>query len=293
MTIAVHSFLADLPIFEAEVEAIAESIAEVGLLHPITLDTDGQVIGGRHRLAACEKAGIEPTFETYGGDPLAFVLHDNATRKHHSVGQRAAEVALALDAAGLRGDSRWKYGEVRESFTGKDSDSGVGVGVSKCGLILDILGRDQLVQIASGEAQLRECYERAVRARDSANELLAEQERIEAEEAAALEALPAEYAKQIGDTYSSARVAFAAWEDANRAEVARLRKEREKEAQAKRDHDDGMKREAGYLSTWTAHYALAAGMRDHPHRDEVLAAMLPKYRAEFLALEAANDWRTA
>jgi len=39
---------------EEELAELAEDIRENGLIHPIMLDTDGQVIDGRNRLAACK-----------------------------------------------------------------------------------------------------------------------------------------------------------------------------------------------------------------------------------------------
>lgn len=160
-----HPYLADLPVFEAEVASIAESVAEVGLLHPITLDAEGQLIGGRHRLAACERAGVEPEYETYDGDPLAFILHDNATRKHQTTGQRAAEVALSLANADKREDGRWKYGQVRDELTNSGQSR---QRIRDCGLILDHLGRDALIAVAEGERTLNDAYTAAERARDDA-----------------------------------------------------------------------------------------------------------------------------
>ena len=159
-----HPYLADLPIFEAEVEAIAESIAEVGLIHPITLDAEGQVIGGRHRLAACEKAGVEPTFETYDGDPLAFMAHDNAARKHQTPGQIAAEQALVLANAGRRDGGRWVGWS--KLATDVASSAGERKARERCGLIFDYLGRDALIAIANGDRVLHDAHEEAKAIRD-------------------------------------------------------------------------------------------------------------------------------
>ena len=41
---------------EEELEELASSIAAVGLIHPIVLTPQGEVLDGRNRLAACEKA---------------------------------------------------------------------------------------------------------------------------------------------------------------------------------------------------------------------------------------------
>lgn len=278
---------------EEELTDLAEDIRVNGLRNPITL-YKGDILDGRNRFAACEAAEVEPTFVGFAGDDdeaLAFVQSINGARRHQSKGSLAASWALSMLAAGKRADGRWEYGAQKGSDLNLSK-----AGAHQLGLLADV-APDLLIEVRDDHLALDAAYQRARGIRDAEMELLAEQERIEAEEASCLAALPAEYAKQIGDTYSSARVAFAAWEDANRAEAARLRKEREKAAQKKRDHTEGIERAAKYLANWTAHYGFAAGLRNDPERDEILAAMnnpaLRKYRAEFLALEAANDWRTA
>lgn len=271
-----HPYLADHPVFDDEVESIAESIAEVGLLHPVTLDTEGRIIGGRHRLAACEKVGIEPTFETYDGDPLAFVLHDNATRKHQTTGQRAAENALSLDKAGRRVNGRWKRGSVPDDMR-DSSHNAWRKALEQVGLVLDHFGRDGLIQVANDDLRLNDAYERACQARDGERLRLEEEERIAAEEADALAALPREYADQIGSTYSSARVAFAAWEDANRAEAARLRREKAEKEREQKEIEDGIRSTVTRIAECVRHLdggadQAAIYLRDfHPHDHRFLA----------------------
>lgn len=292
MSLLAHKYADAWPMLsEDELTDLAEDIKANGLRNSVVL-YDGKILDGRNRYAACQVAGVEPTFTEFEGDDddaLAFVQSINGARRHQSKGSLAASWAISMVVAGKRRDGRWSYGLGDSSQSDYEAMRKMR---NQCGLIADHTP-DLLVEVRDDRLALDAAYQRAKGARDAEMELLAEQERIEAEEAAALAALPEEYAKEIGTTYTSARVAFTAWEDANRAEAARLRKEREKAAQAKRDHVEGIKREAERLQHWTAHYPSAAGLRTHPHRDEVLAAMLPKYRAEFLALEAANNWRTA
>jgi hypothetical protein len=84
------------PLPDSELGALAESIKAHGLRQPIVL-LDGAVLDGRNRLAACEMAGIAPTFiEFTGDDPLAFVIDANLHRRHLSAGQKAA---IASDIA--------------------------------------------------------------------------------------------------------------------------------------------------------------------------------------------------
>jgi hypothetical protein len=48
------------------------------------------VLDGRHRLRACEEAGIEPRVEEYtGNDPMGYVLTKNFKRRHLTPSQKA------------------------------------------------------------------------------------------------------------------------------------------------------------------------------------------------------------
>ena len=40
-----------------DIEGLAASIADIGLLHPITVDEDGRLLAGARRLAACKQLG--------------------------------------------------------------------------------------------------------------------------------------------------------------------------------------------------------------------------------------------
>lgn len=79
-----------------ELAELAADVAERGLLQPIVLDSEGHVLDGRNRLAACEKASVEPTFVTYDGDdPSGYALAVNIARRHLSKGQQAMVIALS------------------------------------------------------------------------------------------------------------------------------------------------------------------------------------------------------
>jgi ParB/RepB/Spo0J family partition protein len=80
-----------------ELAELAEDIKQRGLLHPIVLDTEGRVLDGRNRLAACELAGVGPEFVTYDGDdPDGYALAVNIARRHLTKGQQAMVAARAL-----------------------------------------------------------------------------------------------------------------------------------------------------------------------------------------------------
>jgi len=66
-----------------ELDELAADIAERGLLYPVVLDPDGRVLDGRNRLAACERAGVEPAFTTYEGDDAdGYALAVNIARRN-------------------------------------------------------------------------------------------------------------------------------------------------------------------------------------------------------------------
>lgn len=74
---------------EDELQELAEDIKQRGLLQPIVLDAQGRVLDGRNRLAACELAGVEPSFEEYeGDDPDGYALAVNIARRHLRPSQR-------------------------------------------------------------------------------------------------------------------------------------------------------------------------------------------------------------
>lgn len=74
---------------EDELDDLAEDIKANGLQHPIVVK-DGELIDGRNRLAACELAGVDPSFEELDGqDPVAYILSANLARRHMNQGQKA------------------------------------------------------------------------------------------------------------------------------------------------------------------------------------------------------------
>lgn len=83
---------------DQELEELAEDIKANGLIYPIVIDSDGRLIDGRNRLAACNLAGIAPRFETIpdGTDVVSYILSTNISRRHLTKGQQAMAVAKAL-----------------------------------------------------------------------------------------------------------------------------------------------------------------------------------------------------
>jgi hypothetical protein len=80
---------------EGELDALTDDVKENGLHHPVVL-YQGQVLDGRNRLLACEKAEVKPAFVEYEGDEasaLALVLSLNAQRRDLTAGQKALTAA--------------------------------------------------------------------------------------------------------------------------------------------------------------------------------------------------------
>lgn len=291
----IHPFIEDLPIFEDKVDEIAESIDEVGLLHPVTLDQEGQVIGGRHRLTACEVAGVDPTFEVWDGDPLAFMLHDNDARKHQTTGQLAAEKAITLSRAGFRNGGRWKRGTTSYLKNSNNDNSSAAEMLSHAGVILDILGEKPLQEIASGLAKFSEVQAEAKAEKERQEN--AERRKIEAAKAEEeREAYATEYfanhpaAREWLDSkpegvFETARAAFAAYQEHDREARAIEEARRREEEEARRAQRDRIERMGRYLEAFVSNFQTGLDMADHPERDAILDTLTPQKRSDFLNIE--------
>lgn len=88
----IHPACAAVPVASDEdLTQIIASMKERGLLEPITLNGDGELLDGRHRLIACYEAQVEPRFTAYkGSNPWQYVLDKNAARRHMTTAQKAA-----------------------------------------------------------------------------------------------------------------------------------------------------------------------------------------------------------
>jgi len=104
-----HPFLDTIPLVsEDQLQGIADSIAQSGLLVPITLwqDDDGELIliDGRTRLAACKLAGVKPKYEIFPGDypsyrsddPIDFIVSSNLGGRRSLTKDQLAVVALKV-----------------------------------------------------------------------------------------------------------------------------------------------------------------------------------------------------
>ena len=78
----------------SDIEALAADVQTNGLLVPIVLHQD-MILDGRNRFAACEMAGVAPSFVDWEGtgDPTSWVVSQNLHRRHLSESQRAMVAA--------------------------------------------------------------------------------------------------------------------------------------------------------------------------------------------------------
>src|SRR5688572_12896863 len=106
-----------------DVDGLAASIREVGLLHPIVVTPDGRLIAGARRLEACRRLGMEEVAVTVVSleNTLRGEWAENADRKDFTpseavaIGRALEEVerAKARDRQGERTDLR-----LPENFSG-------------------------------------------------------------------------------------------------------------------------------------------------------------------------------
>jgi N6-adenosine-specific RNA methylase IME4 len=101
MQVEFHPVADIFPLIEGEeFNELVADIAKNGLIEPIWLDKNGQIIDGRNRYLACKKAGVKPVFRTWEGEgsPIDFIISMNLKRRHLTTGQRAI---LAVEAESL------------------------------------------------------------------------------------------------------------------------------------------------------------------------------------------------
>jgi len=100
------------PLDEEHINELAEDIKANGLLVPIEM-LDGQILDGRRRSMACERAGVEPDcVEVDPDDPVAYVVSLNSFRRHMTPSQ------LSMVGARIR-DIYAKQAKERQDELGK------------------------------------------------------------------------------------------------------------------------------------------------------------------------------
>jgi hypothetical protein len=133
-----HSLAARFPMLdEDDLRGMAVSIAEHGQFVPCRMDAAGLGLDGRNRVAACALAEVEPSWEVYDGDSIAFIVEINGDRRHWTTGQRAMATAIGLVDEGLRENGRFKRGSVPATSRTRSSEDNWPKQIARAGLVLD------------------------------------------------------------------------------------------------------------------------------------------------------------
>lgn len=282
---------------EEELGELAESIAAVGLIHPIVLTPQGEVLDGRNRLAACKQAGVEPAFETREGDDddyKEFVIGANTTGRRESMTVQIAAASTAL----ILGHEKRKNGRwMRNSIIQNSGLQGSAERESlRCaGLVMDELGPAHLIEVRDGEASLNKKYEQARRQKDEREQ--AEARKVEAERQAELreqraqeffenDAAAREWLESKPEgAFANMRAAFSAIQE-EREEIRQAEEERRKaEESERRETEERINRHARYVEIFVTNFGTGLDMATNSERNEILQACEPRIRDRFLEIE--------
>lgn len=272
---------------DAELDDLAESIHTNGLRNPVVVTTDGLILDGRNRYAACQKVGIVPETVEYGGDDLAeYVLDCNITRRNMGAGARAMATALVLAADGRREGGRWKRGSLD---IGPESDNATALtrALQRAGIVLD-WAPDLADQVVAGTFDLKNAYEIAKQKRDAVDaehraKAIEAQRKREAtirekedndRKLAVLTADASPFLLQVEDQTMTIAVAYAAHQEATR-----------KEREAQKEREMGWR--DGCRSITESVYKLKGGQQAgaqylsyfHPHEHDYIPENLQLTRA--------------
>lgn len=145
----VHPAAAAFPrINDHDREQMRASIRMHGLHELPTVDSEGQVLDGVSRIDVCHELGIPYDVTIYDGDPVAFVIAKNLTRRHMKPGQRAA---IADEIARL---PRHRPAGVSKVHTQSEAAEMMGVSRATVQRVASVRlrGREDLVQaVAAGD----------------------------------------------------------------------------------------------------------------------------------------------
>ncbi len=135
----------------AELRELAASIKKNGLLEPITMKGK-QVVDGRNRLAACEIAGVKPTFSQWkaarGVTVEAWIIAKNLNRRHLDESQRAR---LAVRLADLLPIGKDGAGQTERRAAAAESMNVSARSVERAAVVVEKGGRALNDAVESGE----------------------------------------------------------------------------------------------------------------------------------------------
>jgi ParB family transcriptional regulator, chromosome partitioning protein len=101
-----------------DIQTLASSIQEIGLLQPIVINQDNELIAGQRRLEACKLLGRTEVSTTIVNldDIIKGEFYENAVRKGFTLSER---VAIFQEIEKRRLGHRQKKNSKLESFKGK------------------------------------------------------------------------------------------------------------------------------------------------------------------------------
>jgi len=194
----------------------AEDIKANGLIHPIVLDSEGVLIDGRNRLAACRLAGVQPRFTSLNGsNSVSYILSSNVKRRHLNQGQRAM-VSVASNPS--------KFGRVEFGQKTRVAEE-LGIRPARISEALAVweYAHELSNAVIAGSVRLDEAYSEA-RRRMELQETREEQIKRAESDLAMLRHGAPDLAELVNEERMPLREAMAAWRERDRIE--RERRER-------------------------------------------------------------------
>ena len=182
---------------DEELQELARDIAQNGLIHPIIVDDEGQLIDGRNRKEACRLAGVQPRYENLNGhDPLAFIVSANLARRNLTKGQQAMALAMIYpepekggrgkksEARNLEETSKFSYRRLNQARSVRRHSLDLAQSVLKGTVSLD----DALAQVEEAKQQANSTEAKLKRLHDRASDLAARvaEENLSLDEAMAI-----------------------------------------------------------------------------------------------------------
>lgn len=197
-----------------ELQELAADIKANGLIHPIVLDDAGTLIDGRNRQAACQIAGIEPTYTSLNGhDPVAYILSANISRRNLTRGQRAMAVARMTVLS-------------QNSLRSIESEHGVAISRISYASTVIRYDRELADQVMAGTVSLDAAYAEAKQIKEAKESRQEQAKRAERDLAMIRESAP-----DLADLVSEERIALRDAVAAKRQRDEEDRREREEVTQ--------------------------------------------------------------
>jgi len=263
-TLEVHPAAAEFPMLpQDELDELAADIKEQGLLEPIVLDKDGQVLDGRNRLAACEIAQVEPRFTTYEGSAeTSYIVAKNINRRHLSQGQRAMILAKIRENREPDSHHDTEYNTIatiaKEHGVGKDR-------LSHANVVLQY-APDQVDMVVRGEETLDGAY------------AIARERKVNTE-------TKAEKLEVLRHKYADLGIKIAEGNISSDEALAQMALQMTEEDQLAEEYEGRLRRARERLRQLLIGWIELSGLPEHPDRDAILQGMSAEERRRIESIE--------